>query len=161
MQNKNHFSKKILEHLTRHLLFPLTVPECEEVVGTSEKRFLSIFRIFFLKKERARRGWNTRARRATFFPVWNTHSGTHISCRMSSEQQPQTLGPVIARRNEKMAPPLHFQFPQFSKKIQNLIYINLFILKKLLKIKPSFRNDLAPKNSKICPSILKFVDARH
>ena len=129
MQNKNHFSKKILEHLTRHLLFPLTVPECEEVVGTSEKRFLSIFRIFFFKKRARPKGLEHTRAKGHFFPVWNTHSGTHISCRMSSEQQPQTLGPVIARRNEKMAPPLHFQFPQFSKKIQNLIYINLIIYK--------------------------------
>ena len=46
-QKENHFSKKILEHLTRHLLFPLTVPECEEVVGTSEKKVPLNFPNFF------------------------------------------------------------------------------------------------------------------
>jgi hypothetical protein len=57
---------------------------------------------------------------------------------MSSEQQPQTLGPVIARRNEKMAPPLHFQFPQFFKKITKFNLNKFNGLKKIQNIFPQF-----------------------
>ena len=130
MQNKNHFSKKILEHITRHLLFPLTVPECEEVVGTSEKKVpLNFPNFFFFLKKSAPEGAGTHAREGPLFFQSGTRTLEHtypVECQVNSSRKPLALSSPAEMR--KWRHRFTFSSPNFRKNTK--LNLHLFIYQK-------------------------------